>query len=369
MWGLARRNLAKERIRLAVSVGGVAFAVLLIVLIRGLFVAYETKVEDFYGRTGADLWVVQAGTADLIHGMSLLPDALADPLAEVEGVAGVWPYVSRQYGFDLAGEDTLVNLVGFDPDEPVAGPVELVRGSAEVGADGIVIDEVFANRHALALGDRLVLGGRSLEIAGIGRGGDMVMYQYAFADTAVVRDIIDAPETNMALLVALEPGADPQVVAADIAAASPQVMVKTAEEVVAEARAVINDGFLPVIAVLLVIGFLVGVAVVGLTIYSAVLERRREYGMLKALGARGGQVVAVVSLQALLAAAGGYVAGLGLAWLAVQATTRWVPAFVTTIRPGDLAWVAAATVGMALLAALLPLVRIARIDPAEVFRA
>lgn len=369
MWRLARRNLVKERVRLVVSVGGVAFAVLLIVLVRGLFVAYESKVEELYGRTGAGLWVVQAGTADLIHGSSVVPDALRDPVSDIEGVAAVRPYVARQHGFELDGEDTMLNLVGFDPADPVTGPVEMAEGSLEVGRDGIVIDEVFANRHDLQLGDELEIADQRLTITGIGRGGDMVMYQYAFAETGVVREALDADDSNVALLVTLASDADAEAVAAEIEAVSPQVMVKTADEVIADGQRVINDGFLPVIAVLLAIGFLVGVAVVGLTIYSAVLERRREYGMLKAIGARGRQVAAVVSLQALLAAGCGYVVGVVLALLAARATAQWVPAFVTKIVAGDLAWVALATLAMALLAALLPLMRIARIDPAEVFRA
>ena len=53
MWTLARRNLLGERVRLAVSVGGVAFAVLLVVLLRGVFVAYQSKIgDDYRGRPG-----------------------------------------------------------------------------------------------------------------------------------------------------------------------------------------------------------------------------------------------------------------------------------------------------------------------------
>ncbi|MBK5289102.1 MAG: hypothetical protein JJE46_11620, partial [Acidimicrobiia bacterium] len=66
---------------------------------------------------------------------------------------------------------------------------------------------------------------------------------------------------------------------------------------------------------------------------------------------------------------GGYLVGVGLAVGARQAAARWVPAFVADITAGDLAWVAGATVVMALVASVIPLARIARIDPAEVFRA
>jgi putative ABC transport system permease protein len=72
MFTLARRNLLSERVRLAVSVGGVAFAVLVIVLLRGVFVAYQSKVGEYYRGVGADLWVVQQGTPDFVHAFSLV---------------------------------------------------------------------------------------------------------------------------------------------------------------------------------------------------------------------------------------------------------------------------------------------------------
>ena len=78
---LALRNLLRERTRLAISVGGIAFAVTLIVLVRGLFVAYQTRVADYFDGVDTDLWVLQSGTADFFHSFSLLPIDLRTGLA------------------------------------------------------------------------------------------------------------------------------------------------------------------------------------------------------------------------------------------------------------------------------------------------
>ena len=115
MWTLARRNLFGERVRLAVSVGGVAFAVLLIVLLRGVFVEFQSKIGDYYRGVGADLWVVQQGTPDFVHAFSLVPDDARRDIAALPGVARVRPYLARQVGFRLDGQDVLLDLVGFDP--------------------------------------------------------------------------------------------------------------------------------------------------------------------------------------------------------------------------------------------------------------
>jgi putative ABC transport system permease protein len=230
------------------------------------------------------------------------------------------------------------------------------------------VDRVFAAKHRVHRGDALTLNGQRLHVTGISSGGDMVMFQYAYVSTPTARAVLSMPDVDNALLVQLTPGADSRAVAEQIRSLSPRVAVRDTATMVATNQRVITDSFLPVIRVLLAVGFAVGVAVIGLTIYSAVLEKRREYGVLKALGARARQLATAVASQALLAAAGGYVVGAGLAMAARQAAQRWVPAFVSDIVATDLAWVAAATILMALVASLIPLARLGRIDPAEAFR-
>jgi putative ABC transport system permease protein len=363
---LAFRNLLRERVRLAISVGGVAFAVAMIILIRGLFVAYQSRVSDYFGSIQADLWVLESGTADFFHSFSLLPPDVHTKVEAVPGVASVRPYVARLVATQVKGTDAVVYLVGFDPDDPVVGPSELVEGTADIGPSGLIVDEVFARQHDLSVGDHLAIGMQDLTIEGVSRGGDLVMFQYAFATEETAREVLGLQDVDNAELVRLEAGADPHAVRAALDDDA-RVQVRDPAQLIEVNQRPINAGFLPVVRVLLILAFVVGVAVVGLVIYSSVVERRREYGMLKALGAKPRHLVAVIATQALLAAAAGFVVGfaLALAWRA--ASQRWVPQFITEIRVADLVLVAALTAGMALLAALLPLLRIARIDPAEVF--
>lgn len=368
MLRFAARSLTRERVRLLISVGGVAFAVMLVLLLRGLFVAYQTRVSDFYERIDADLWVVQSGTADFFHSFSLVDHELADVVADVDGVESVRPYLSREVAFPLGDQTVLTNLVGFDPDDPVGGPGKVVSGTAQIEDDGIVVDRVFARQHGLDVGDVLDVNGNELRVRGISTGGDLVMFQYSYTTTETARRVLGLEADDSALLVDLEAGADQAAVAARIEDVSPVLSARSTERVIEDNQAPITESFLPVIRVLLVIGFVVGVAVIGLTIYSAVLEKRHEYGVLKAVGVRARQMVAAVSTQALLTAAAGFGIGVALAILAGRAAERWVPEFITELTPPDVGWMAIMTVGMAVVASLIPLARIARIDPAEVFR-
>ncbi|ULE34149.1 ABC transporter permease [Mycobacterium sp. IDR2000157661] len=368
MIGFAIKNLSSERMRLAISVGGVALAVMLIVLLRGLFVAYENKVSGYFERIPAQLWVVQQGTADFSHSYSIVPDSGRDRVAVIPGVQDVHPYLARQVGFTLQDEQALLYLVGFDPPAPIAGPNRIVAGSGAPGDDGIIVDEVFTTKRGVSLGDTLTINGIPLRVDGISAGGDMVMFQYAYVSVPTARRVLAMPDIDNALLVQLEPHAEQPEVADRIEALSPEFSVRDTAAVVTANQRVITDSFLPVITVLLIIGFAVGVAVIGLTIYSAVLEKRREYGVIKALGAGAGHLIVAIAVQAMLAALIGYAVGIALALAARSAAVRWVPAFVSDIVAVDLAWIAGAAIVMAVLASAIPLVRIARIDPAEVFR-
>jgi putative ABC transport system permease protein len=369
MWTLARRNLFKERTRLVISIGGVAFAVALMILLRGLYLAYDQKIGDFYSGMRVDAWVVQSGTADKLTD-SMLPKDLEGRLRGVSGVADVIPYTARYVGFKLNGEDVVLFIAGFEQVQrgPQTGPLTMVSGTRAIDDDQIIIDQVFTKKHGLRIGDKLDVLGQKLTLAGISSGGDVVSVQYAFVTNHRASELVKSKHKVNAFLLRLDPGADLGTVTAGVHDVAPHAVVKSAAEVVQENERLVTEGFLPVLGVLLVIGFCVGVAVIGLTIYSAVLEHRREYGVLKAVGARPVQMLTVVAVQALAAAAAGYVAGVAVSLLAARAAEVWVPQFITHIVLRDVLLVGVAALLMGLVAAVIPLRSIVRVDAAVVFR-
>jgi putative ABC transport system permease protein len=370
MWTLARRNLLKERTRLAISIGGVAFAVTLMILLRGLYMAYEEKVRDFYGAMHVDAWVMQSGTADKLAD-SALKRSLEPKLAAVAGVAEALPYKARHATFKLNGAEAELYIAGFDNVRSGAdtGPLRMESGTRAISDDQIIVDKVFAHKHGLTLGDGLDILGEKLAVAGISSGGDFVSFQYGFVTNDRARTLLKNKDLVNAFLLRLEPGADLETVTAGVKSVTKHTAVKSAAEVIEENERVVKKGFLPVLGVLMAIGFCVGVAVIGLTIFSAVLEHRREYGVLKALGARPTQMLTVVAVQALSAAVAGYVAGIVVSLLAARAAAEWVPQFVTHLVLGDVLAVGVVALLMGLTAAVIPLRSIAHVDAAIVFRA
>jgi len=119
---------------------------------------------------------------------------------------------------------------------------------------------------------------------------------------------------------------------------------------------------------MVVIAFVVGILVIGLIIYTATMDRQREYGVLKAIGARNSFFYRVVTTQAVIVAIGGAVSGLVLALLAGQLIMVLRPQFLVALQPLVLGEALIIGLLMALLAAWLPARYLAKLAPAEIFR-
>jgi putative ABC transport system permease protein len=142
----------------------------------------------------------------------------------------------------------------------------------------------------------------------------------------------------------------------------------TKEQVIANDVKLFGRAFLAPIQLMAAIAFLVGALVVGLVIYTATIERQREYGVLKAIGAHNGLLYRVVTMQALVAAGAGSVLGIALAYGSAELIMALRPQFLIVYMPSMLAQSLLAGVAIALVAALFPARVVARLAPAEVFR-
>lgn len=365
MFFLAQKNLFAERTRLFISIGGVAFAVLLILVLGGLYRGWQTKLTVYLESLDADLWVGQQGSADTTHSMSFLPASLATELAAVEGVTRVDDFNGRQITVTDRGRDFRLFLVGFDPASGRNGPIAMAQGTAAIGRGQIVIDEAFARKADYALGDSVPVSGRRLTIAGISTKGNSLIYQYAYVTKEDARDILQlGPLINYFLIQADESSA----VGARLTARFPELNVMTKRQFITNNKALVTETFLPIVGVLFVIAFLVGSAIVGLTIYTATIEKAREYGVLKAIGAGNALLYRVVLEQSFIAGAIGFLVGLGLSFVVGALANRFVSGFITAVGWADAAGVFAAAMLMSLFAAWLPTRRLAALDPALVFK-
>ncbi|MBI2411396.1 MAG: ABC transporter permease [Candidatus Kerfeldbacteria bacterium] len=366
---IALKNLLQERTKLFMSIGGVAFAVVLIILLNGLYEGWNESMGAYPKSIPADLWVEQDGVGDMFHALSFLPNNLSDQLKQIDGVNTVHPYLGRQTLLKLNGEDTSLFIVAVDPATGFGKPKTMEDGRWEDLKDGeIIIDEVFAKKQHLNIGDEIQIAERKLKIGGISSGGNMMVFQYAFVTLNEAKELFQLGDKVNFYVIQVAPQADQEKIKNTIINDIPGVKVLTKQEFVDTSRQVIKDSFLPIIYVLVIIGFIIGSAVIGVTIYSATVEKSREYGVLKAIGVTHRQLYAIVMFQSLVSGIIGYVVGLILAYPVARLSRYFVAGFMTEFRLIDIVWVFGATIGMALIATYIPVRRLASIDPAEVFK-
>ena len=363
---LARRYLFSDRIRFAIAAGGVAFAVLLIVLILGLFRGIIDQIGRFPSAAPSDLWVMQAGTPDPSHGASILPFSALERLEEVPGVAAAQPLLGRamqvgsaRFGFVMAV-----------PEGPFqAETIESFGARSSPESGKVILSSVLAKDIGAGRGDAVFIGASRFEVADVSSSVVGSFSGAAFVNAQDAAQLFGDPEAFSFALVFVSPGADLEEVAAAIEDRVPGTDALTPQEFADVVRQEVEEGFLPIFAVFIGLAFVVGLAVIALTIYTSTVERTRDYGVLKAVGASPWQLLAVVVRQSVIVALVGYALGSGLGFVSGKLIQDAVPQFTLFFRWQDFLLVLAAALAMSAVATLVPVRRVAGIDPATVFRA
>ncbi|HSB90255.1 MAG TPA: ABC transporter permease [Anaerolineales bacterium] len=368
MTRLALRNLFQSRARLAISVGGVALALMLILALDAVVGWIEARVTAYIDTSGADVWVSQEGVRNMHMASSSFSSSLASGVARVDGVESVTPILYLTNVVEAGPERAVAYIIGL-PDRALAGTPSVIRsGGANPGRGGAVIDQGIAEASGIGLGDTVQILGEEFDVVGLSAGTASLTNSIAFISSTDFAGLLANPRVASFLLVRLEPGASAEEVARRIESQVRGVTAQTREEFAAQERKVVRDMSTDLMAIMNLVGFLIGLAVMSLTVYTATLGRRAEYGMLKALGAHNRDLYLTVGVQALVSVALGLAVGLmftlGLAAI--------MPLFSANlglqIRAAALGKAGVAALTFAGASALLPIRQIRGLDPALVFR-
>lgn len=347
-----------------------AFAILLILVLQGILDGTVGKATVYIDRSGADLFVAQGG----IEHMALFGSASVVP-ATVEAGTRATPGVAAATGIfrfptilNVRGAEEAVNVVGFSPDAGLGGPWSMASGTTALSPDGIIVDSALARARGLRLGDQVMVAGHAFRIEGLARGTNVLGGRLAFIRRDTAAALLMAPAVYSFVLVRTAPGAALTTVAAALRNALPQQSIMTRATLAANDRRLLTGLFVTPVNVMATIGLGVGLMVVGLTTYTAAAERTRDFGVLKAIGARNSYLYRVIVQQALLIGLFGFAAGVALALVAVPVIAHLVPDLGVQLQWPFMARTFGIAAAMSLAAAVIPVRRIAGVDPKLVFK-
>ena len=365
----AWRNLIHDRTRLLISAGGVALSIVLVLVLNGIFLGGEQAAVGYIRNQPADIWLMQAGVENIHMASSILP---SDAVQRVRRIPGVEAAVGVLYA-TVAVEvgDTLVPsyLFGIDPASAFGGPWSLAAGTSALGLTDVVVDETLARRYGLGVGDSIRILGYSLKIAGLSRETFGLATNIVFANkTAVALAMGVSPQAASYILVRQAGSVDSDRLTEALRRAAPEANVLNRDEFVLKERDLIRQMGTDVILAMSVVAYAIGLLVIGLTIFTATVERAREYAVLKAIGATNGRLVGVVFQQAYLAAGLGVLLGVALAYGLAALVGRLLPEVMIVLDAETGLRQLPAIVVVVALAAILPLGRVLRADPLVVFQ-
>jgi putative ABC transport system permease protein len=362
---LARRNLLTDPVRFVLSVLGVAVSIALILLLAGYRSGVYAQASAYLDHTTGSVVVAEHGIRDFLGTSSALPSGAEAAVRQLPDVERVIPVVSQFVIVERNGRKDGFFLVGYDP-AIGGGPWKLAAGREPRSDDELVIDRTTAQQEGIAIGARVALLDREATVVGLSDETTFWAGSIAFARIGTLQSLLRAPTLQSFLLVSPTAGISAEALRDRLAIPGTDALLKS--DVIANDRRLMARVYDAPIGLMVAIAFVVGVLVVGLVIYSATIERRREYGALKAIGARNRILYRVVAIQALIAVGVGSAFGVGLALGGGASLMAWRPQFRVDIEPASVGVVLASSLLMALLAALIPARAVARLEPAEVFR-
>ena len=373
-------QLKKEKLRFAVALLGVAFAVVLILMQLGFREAMFSSAVRYHEHLRFDVALVSPEMPYIA-----LPRPFSNrrlyQARSVAGVASVSPlYIGLGRWKTATHESRTIFVVGLDPaDRALAVPGVEAQLSRITAQDAVLFDAAsrpefgpIAERVRSGAPVYVEVNNRQIRVSGL----------FSFGTSFGIDGSVVTSETNFLRLfperqrglieiglVRAELGVDPERLRDAVRAALPRdVLVLTRAEFIARERGY-WDSSTPigyVFAFGVVVGLVVGGIIVYQILFADVNDHLAEYATLKAMGYSNAYLSGVVIQQAVILAVLGYLPGVAICLLLYRVSSQ------ATMLPLEMTWerglgVLALTVAMCSVSALIALRKVRSADPADVF--
>jgi len=365
---LSVHNLFQNKIRLSISIGGVALALSLILSLNAIFAGVEEKITAYINNSGADIFIAQSGVENMHMASSSLPAIVEDEVKTISGVEFVTAINYVPNMVVVGDERNLAYIIGLPPDSKLGGPWKIFKGASQPKAGEAIIDRYVAEKSGVGIGDEVEIFGRQFVVAGLSEETASLVNSFAFISRSDFSTVRGGANTINFLLVKARPEENPERLAETIEAQLGNVTARTTAAFSMLEKKVVKDMSTDVINLMNLIGFLIGLAVMALTVYTATLSRRSEYGVLKALGARNSYLYTTVIAQALISVVIGVAVGTIFTWLVSKIILGLGLNLTMNITAISLAKVGSLALLIGCFSAVLPIRQISKLDPATVFR-
>jgi putative ABC transport system permease protein len=342
MGELIARNLLHRPLRTLIGAIGIAVEVALVVLIVGLTSGLLSETAKRIEGIGADIMLQPpAASPILTFSGAPMPIKIGGKLAELKFVQSVAPVL---FQFNTSGVEI---VYGIDPESfrAVSGGFVFLQGHDLEGPDDILVDDVAAKVKNIKAGETFRIFEHDWRVAGIvehGKGSRL------FVPLVTLQELVGARDKASVFFLKCTRPEHTEDVMEDIRHVLPGYTVRPLKEYLSLMSSTNIPGLETFINAMIMLAISIGLLVIFLTMYTTVIERTRDIGVLKSLGANQWFVIRALLSESAALCLLGIGAGVGLSYL-VRAGFVWkFPSLTILITSG---WILRAS-GIALMGAL-----------------
>ncbi len=355
---LVLRNLCHRPLRTGLTILAIAVEVMMIVMMVGVS---EGLLQESLRRTkgvGADILIRPRIEGATISGADLsgkLPQLLRD---RVEGI-------SQALGATVFTIGNLQTITGVDWDEleKMSGGIKIYDGRPYRAPYEALVDELYARQESVKVGDKIELMGHNFEVVGIVETGKM---SRVFIPVETMAELQGWGDRFSQVYLKLEDSSKSRAVIEKLRGMMPDRTVISVEDFLALTATNVREMSSQFVNIIIGIAVVIGFIVVTLAMYTAILERTREIGILKAIGASKRLVWTIVVRETLVISVLGILVGYCLSWLGQRVVALKHPLVEVVLVPEWMAGAAVLTILGSVAGATYPAWRAAKADPCEV---
>ena len=355
-------NLVQRPMRSLISISAVALEVILILLIVAFFYGQLNGSKASQMGVGADVMVQPPGSSALVGVTGApVPVKVGDKLRQLPHVVVAAPVI-----WELTTKPTLeiIYAIEIDSYNSIPPTFHFIAGGAFEGPYDVIVDDYFAGTKHVKLGDSIEILDHKFRVCGIVEHGKGAR---KFMPLSTMQDLIGATGHASVFYVKLDSPSSVDAVVDEIkkVPGMENYAVRSMQEYLSMMTPENLPGFATAIRIVVAISMIIGFMVIFQSMYTAVMERTREIGILKSLGASKFYIVNVILRETALLAIVGIVVGTIVSLLARRIILFELP---TQRLFWSAEWVVRATIIAltgALLGALYPAFKAAQKDPID----
>jgi putative ABC transport system permease protein len=363
MANLPFSNIFYRKTRTAIGILSVAIEVTLVVVVIGLV---HGTIDEAAGRitnVGADV-IFQGPDSSpfVLLNSGVMSERMAEKIMAVPGVEYAAPLLINRVT-SLKGNSKLVMIFGVKPDSynQVGAGIQVVEGRTLEQPYDLVVDTVLAKSDNIAIGDSFKIMNRDFKVSGICRAGAGARM---YLDMDTLQEATAQPDKVSAFFVNVDDESGIGEVAASLEKTFEGYKI-TALEGFAETMKENALGLKEFVRVLSFLAVLISFLVILLAMYTTVIERTREIGVLKALGAGKLYIIRLVMVESFIICFLGVLVGFVMSLVGRMWLLSFFPTLTVALLPQWFFIAALLGIGGGLMGALYPAFRAAKLDPVE----